>query len=131
MSDNMRAWLGLSLSAVALALAGVLYQWLPSTASAFGRFVVSASLASPLFVVGLVQSTSPGALGQGGTRRALLGTTGMAVAMAREAARMRGTLVPPMLEVAYQGVLLALLGAMAWAWWKARHPSPAAGVDVR
>ena len=131
MSDNMRAWLSLSLLALALALAGVLYHWLPSTAGAFGRLMVSANLASPLFVVGLLLGTPSSALGQGGTRRLLLGTTVTALAMAREAARMRGTVVSPMLEVANQGVLFVLLGAMAWAWWKARHPSRAAGVGVR
>ncbi|WP_310569086.1 hypothetical protein [Gemmatimonas sp.] len=131
MSDNMRALVSLGLTAVAVALAGVLYHSLPATAGAFGRLIVSANLALPLFVVALLVGPRSHARGQGDTRRLLLGTAVVTLVMAREAARMRGTAVPPMLAVAYQGILLMLLGTMAWAWWKARRPSPAAGVDVR
>lgn len=131
MSLNMRAWIGLSLWAVAVTLAGVLYHWLPTTAGAFGRLVVSANLVLPLFTAGLLLGTPASARGPGDRRGLLLGTAVLALVMAREAARMRGTVVPPMLIVAYQVALLMLLGALAWGWWKARHPSPAADVDVR
>jgi hypothetical protein len=129
--SNVREGLGLSLSVLAVALAGVLYQWLPETAGAFGRLVVAANLASPLLVIGLLVGLPLSARGSRGTRRLVLGTAITSLVMAREAARLRGTAVPPLLAVVYWGVLLLLLAALAWASWKARHPSRAASVAAR
>lgn len=123
MARSTRHWLGLSVCAVSLMLAAVVFRLLPATAGAIDRIIVSVSLLMPLYFGGLVLLPSAPGVGKSGAQRLVLAGVGTALSGAHRAVRLLGHELSPAQEAGYLGLILLVVCALVWSWWRARYGS--------